>query len=203
MQERSPAWLVFTIAGIGYCCSILDTTIMHVVLPTISTQFHITLNDAGYTVHVYNLVFAAMLLITGKLADHYGHRNVFLIGLLVFTLSSLGCALAQSLPLLLLFRATQAVGGSALGSVGFAMVCSIYPPARPSARTRALNLWSALAALSAILGPILAGLLISYFPWNSVFWLHIPLCSIVFILAYSFLPPFPASPQQFDFPGAF
>src|SRR6266700_5397100 len=148
-------WLIFAGMGLAYAASILDTTVVHLALPTIARQFTADLMASSWVIHSYNVVFAAFLITAGRLADVYGHKRVLLSGISLFSLASLSCALAPSLFLLIVFRGLQALGGAALGSVGFAVVGLVFPKEH---RVLPLAIWSAIAALAAILGPIIGGL---------------------------------------------
>ncbi len=129
-------------------------------------------------IHSYNVVFAAFLITAGRLADVYGHKRVLLSGISLFSLASLSCALAPSLFLLIVFRGLQALGGAALGSVGFAVVGLVFPKEH---RVLPLAIWSAIAALAAILGPIIGGLTLLV-SWRLMFLINLPICALAFLL---------------------
>jgi EmrB/QacA subfamily drug resistance transporter len=177
-QSLIRRWLIFAGMGLAYAASILDTTIVHLALPTIGREFTADLMTTSWIVHSYNIVFAASLVIAGRLADTYGHKRILLMGISLFALSSLGCAFAPSMEWLIVLRAMQALGGASLGAGGFAVVCLIFPV---SHRALPLSIWSAVAALAAIMGPVIGGIVLA-FSWRWIFLINLPVCIFAFFL---------------------
>jgi MFS family permease len=193
-------WLIFAGMALAYAASILDTTIMHLALPTIARWFATDLMTASWVVNSYNLVFCAFLVTAGRLADTYGHKRLLLIGISLFSLASLACALAPSLFWLIVFRGIEALGCACLGSVGLSVVGLLFPK---ECRSRPLGIWSAIAALAAILGPIVGGLAL-LFSWRLLFLINLPICALAFLLT-NLLPTTPTQSRapRFDVAGMF
>jgi MFS family permease len=180
-QNRSQlrTWLVFLAASIGNFISILDITIVHISLPQMAIQLHTSIATAGWIIHAYNLVFAAALIPAGRLADQFGRKRFFLLGMGIFGGSSLLCAMAPTVEWLIAFRALQALGGACVASSALALVYAVFPTSR---RSRALAVWSAIAALAAVAGPVIGGVVTAFFSWNWIFLVNIPLCVVGCIL---------------------
>src|SRR6202012_3476967 len=114
----------------------------------------------------------SLLMASGSMADRFGRRRVFQIGLTLFTLGSLLCSLAPSIGLLVVFRCVQALGGSMLNPVALSIVSNTFTERR--ARARALGIWGAVFGISLALGPVLGGILVTGLSWRAVFWINIP-----------------------------
>ena len=128
---------------------LLDVTIVNVALPAIQASLHADFSDLQWVIDAYSLVLAALLLTTGSLADLYGRRRVFTIGLVIFTLSSLGSGLAQSPIMLNLFRGAQGVGGAAMFSTSLALLGSAF---QGRERGTAFGIWGAITGLAVAIG---------------------------------------------------
>jgi EmrB/QacA subfamily drug resistance transporter len=191
-------WLIFAGMGLAYAASILDTTIMHLALPTLARSLTADVMSTSWVVHSYNILFCAFLVTAGRLADTYGHKRVLLFGISLFSLASLLCALAPSLFFLIVFRGLQALGGACLGSVGLSVVGLLFPREQ---RTLPLAIWSAIAALAAVLGPIVGGLALLV-SWRMLFLINLPICAAAFLLT-GLLPPLPSHlrKSRFDVAG--
>src|SRR5271165_4335992 len=146
----------------------LDNTIVNVALPSIGRELHATVSGLQWTVSAYTLVIASLLLLAGSMADRYGRRRVFQIGLALFTLGSLLCSLAPSLGFLIAFRMLQAVGGSMLNPVAMSIIRNVFTD--PRERAQAIGMWGATVGVSLALGPVLGGALVDGIGWRSIFW---------------------------------
>ena len=133
----------------------LDVTIVNVALPSIQHALHTSVSGLQWTIDAYTLVIACLLMLSGSLADRFGRRRVFQIGLGAFSLGSLACSLAPSLGWLIAFRGLQAIGGSMLNPVAMAIIASTFTDR--AGRARAIGLWGSVAGLSLASGPVLGG----------------------------------------------
>ncbi|MGG7099214.1 MFS transporter [Rhodococcus sp. 24CO] len=176
---------------LAICCTSLfvvglDTTIVNVALPTIGVGFHVGIPGLEWVVNAYTLVLASLLISSGALADRFGRRRVFQIGLVVFGVASIACALAPSVGVLIAARIAQGVGGSMLSPVALAIVVNVMTD--PKERAKAIGVWAAVFGLSMAVGPIVGGVLIDSFGWRSVFWVNVPVIVIVLVLTAVFVP---------------
>jgi MFS family permease len=164
----------------------LDVTITNVALPSIQQALHAPVSGLQWTIDAYTLVIACLLMFSGSLADRFGRRRVFQIGLLIFSLGSLLCSIAPSLAALVAFRALQAVGGSMLNPVAMSIIAATFT--EPAGRARAVGAWGAVAGLSLASGPVLGGLLVTGLGWRSIFWINVPVGVLAICLTQRFVP---------------
>jgi len=164
----------------------LDVTIVNIALPSIQHDFHASVSDLQWTIDMYSLVIACLLMLSGSMADRFGRRRVFQIGLLLFVLGSLLCSLAPGLGWLVAFRGVQAVGGSMLNPVAISIIANTFTD--PKERGKAMGVWGSVFGLSLALGPVLGGLLVTGIGWRSIFWINVPIGVGVIVLTQLFVP---------------
>lgn len=187
------------------CCTSLfvvglDTTIVNIALPSIGESFHVGIAGLEWVVNAYTLVLASLLITSGALADRFGRKRVFQIGLIIFAVASIACALAPTVGALIAARIAQGIGGSMLSPVALAIVVNVMTD--PKERARAIGVWAAVFGLSMAVGPIVGGVLIGIFGWRSVFWVNVPVIVIVLVLTAVFVPESCApEPRRLDLPG--
>jgi EmrB/QacA subfamily drug resistance transporter len=161
------------IACAGAFLAFLDTTIVNIAFPDISRSFEGAGRDAlSWVLDGYFVIIAALLVPAGGLADRYGHKRIFLIGIAGFTAASLLCALAPSLETLIAARVLQGVGAALIAPASLAIVLDQFPPER---RAAGVGLWGAAAAAAAATGPTLGGALVELSDWRLVFLVNLPL----------------------------
>jgi DHA2 family multidrug resistance protein-like MFS transporter len=177
----------------------LDTAIANIALPAIATDLHVSPADVVWVVNVYQIALVATLLPMGALGEIVGHERIYLGGLLLFTLASLGCALSWSLDSLLVARALQGLGASGIMSVNTALVRFVYP-SRMLGRGFGHN--ALVVATAFTLGPTIASgiLAIGHWPW--LFAVNLPFGLIAMVIGFKTLPPTPRAVHAFDFFGA-
>jgi EmrB/QacA subfamily drug resistance transporter len=179
-----------TVVLLTCCLSVflvgLDLTIASIALPSIQRGLHAPVSGLQWTIDAYALVIACLLMFSGSLADRFGRRRVFQIGLTIFSAGSLLCSVAPSVAALVAFRGFQAVGASMLGPVAMSIVATTF--AEPAARARAVGVWGAVGGLSMASGPVLGGVLVSGLGWRSVFWVNVPIGVLAIYLAHRFVP---------------
>ncbi|MFF4652763.1 MFS transporter [Streptomyces sp. NPDC001380] len=154
----------------------LDATIVNVALPNIQQDLGADITQLQWIIDAYTLTFACLLLTSGTLGDILGRRRLFLGGLAGFTLASVACALSGSIGLLLAARAVQGVCGSIMIPVSLALVSAAHT--EPAARARAIGIWAGLGGLALSAGPVLGGLLVDRFGWQSIFWVNLPIGAV-------------------------
>jgi EmrB/QacA subfamily drug resistance transporter len=164
----------------------LDNTIVNVALPSIGKDLHATVSGLQWTVDAYTLVLASLLMLSGSMADRFGRRKVFQIGLVTFTIGSLACSLAPSLTWLVVFRMLQAIGGSMLNPVAMSIIRNTFNDSRE--RAQAIGIWGAVVGVSMAFGPVLGGILVQGVGWRSIFWVNIPVGIAALVLTACFVP---------------
>ena len=161
----------------------LDMTIVNVALPSIQSELDVPPSNLEWILNAYTLALASLILVGGALGDRYGRRRIFLAGLVVFTLGSLGCALSPDDPELIALRGLQGVGAAAMSPLTLSILVAAFPgPRAPGA----IGLWAAVGSLGFGAGPVIGGLLVDTFDWSAVFWVNVPLgvlCGVVTLLA--------------------
>ncbi|MET9441076.1 MFS transporter [Streptomyces sp. NPDC006610] len=197
---RRRRWTVLAVCALSMFLVGVDTTIVNVALPEMGRSLDVDTRGLEWVVDAYTVVLAALLIVSGALADRFGRRRVFRCGLLVFGLASLACALAPSLGLLVAARAVQGVGASMLSPVALAIVVNAMPD--PRERARAIGVWASVFGLSMAVGPVTGGALIAAFGWRAVFWINVPLVLAVLVLVAVFVPESRAErARRLDLPG--
>ncbi|HEY1644666.1 MAG TPA: MFS transporter [Streptosporangiaceae bacterium] len=151
---------------------VVDVLIVSVALPSMQRELHLSPAGLEWVVSAYALALAALIPLGGALGDHFGRKRVFLAGLILFTLASAACALSVSGGMLIGFRVVQGVGGAVMSSLTLSLISEAYPP---EARTRPIGIWAAVSGLAVAGGSVLGGLLLSVFPWSSIFWVNVPI----------------------------
>jgi EmrB/QacA subfamily drug resistance transporter len=186
--------------AIGTFMSGLDSSVVNMVLPNIRAFFHTSLSTIEWTVMSYLLVISSLLLAYGRLGDMYGHKRIYILGFIIFTLGSLLCALAPSVLVLVIFRGLQAVGAGMLMAMGPAIVTDAVSSKE---RGKALSVMAVSVASALTIGPVLGGFLTSAFGWQSIFLVNIPIGIGGVFLANKAIPNSKERiTQLFDFVGA-
>jgi NTE family protein len=163
---------VLLVAAFGAFLAFLDATIVNVAFPSIQASFPDTsIGGLSWVLNGYNIVFAAFLIVMGRLTDLLGRRRAFIAGVLVFTVASALCGAAPSLELLVAARVVQALGAALLVPASLALVVDAFPEEQ---RAHAIGLWGATAAVAAGLGPPMGGALVELGGWRWAFLINIP-----------------------------
>ena len=184
-DRQTNPWLVLLVLTTGFFMILLDTTIVNVAIPSMSAGLHTTLDQILWVVNAYVLVYAVLLITAGRLGDLYGQRNLFAIGLLVFTVASALCGFSQSPTQLIAARVVQGVGGAMLTPQALAILTSIFPPER---RGAAFGVWGGVAGLATLAGPTVGGALITWFSWPSIFFINVPIGIAALIATFLVIP---------------
>ncbi|MEU7136789.1 MFS transporter [Streptomyces sp. NPDC046261] len=193
-------WTVLAVCCLSMFLVGLDTTIVNVGLPAIGHGLGVGTRSLEWTVDAYTLVLASLLMSSGALADRFGRRRVFQVGLVVFGVASLLCAVAPSAGTLVAARAVQGIGASMLSPVALAIVVNAMPD--PRERAQAIGVWASVFGLSMAAGPVAGGALIAGFGWRSVFWINVPVIVAALVLVAVFVPESRAQrAQRLDLPG--
>ncbi|AQU70608.1 MFS transporter [Streptomyces niveus] len=168
-------WWTLTAVCLGTFMLLLDITIVNVALPDIQRSLHASFSDLQWVVDAYSLTLASLLLTAGSLADMYGRKKLYVIGLTIFSLASLLCGLAGSSLMLQLSRGIQGVGGSIMFSVSLALLADAF---RGKDRGVAFGIWGTITGLAVAIGPLLGGVLTTGLSWEWIFYVNLPIGAI-------------------------
>jgi EmrB/QacA subfamily drug resistance transporter len=171
---------------LGQFMVVLDATVVNVALPAMRRGLHLSASDLQWIVNAYLLTLGGLILLGGRLGDHFGRRRVYLAGAALFSLASLAGGLAPSGAVLLAARAVQGVGAALLAPGTLSLLTSVYTERR--ARTRALMVWSVVSASGATLGIVLGGVLTEFAGWRWVLFVNVPIGVLVLVLGRIALP---------------
>ncbi len=171
MRLRDNPWAVLVVLCLGFFMVLLDLTIVNIAIPAVIKDLNAALDQVLWVVNAYTLAYAVLLITASRLGDRFGQRNLFVIGLVVFTASSAACGLSQTPDQLIGFRVAQAIGGALLTPQTTAIITTIFPP---QARGVAFGIWGAIAGIASSLGPVLGGLLVTYINWRWIFYVNVP-----------------------------
>jgi DHA2 family multidrug resistance protein-like MFS transporter len=188
-------WRAMLAVAIAVAMSVLVTSIANIALPTIAHDMGVTPAESIWVVNAYQLAVTVTLLPFASMGDIYGHRRVYIWGLVVYTAASLVCALAPSLPVLVLGRVLQGFGGAGIMSVNGALVRFIYPR---EALGRGIGFNALVVAGSSAAGPSVAAAIMSVLSWPWLFALQVPAGIVALWLARRFLPRTPLAGHPFD-----
>jgi DHA2 family multidrug resistance protein-like MFS transporter len=177
----------------------LDTAIANIALPAIAADLHVSPADVVWVVNGYQIALVATLLPLGALGEIVGHQRIYIGGLLLFTLASLGCALAWSLPSLLIARTLQGLGASGLMSVNAALVRFVYPTHMLG---RGFGHNALVVGTAFTFGPTIASAILAFGPWPWLFAINIPFGVLAVVIGLKTLPRKPRAKHRFDFLNA-
>ena len=195
-------WWALMVLCLGVLMIVLDTTIVNVALPSIREDLHFTETSLVWVVNAYMLTFGGFLLLGGRLGDLLGHRRMFLAGLVVFTIASLACGLAQNQALLIGARAAQGLGGAVVSAVSLSLIMNLFT--ETGERARAMGVYGFVCAGGGSIGVLLGGLLTSALSWHWIFLVNLPIGVVVYALCLRLIPAAPpaAAGARLDVAGA-
>ena len=179
-DRRGNKWWTLVAVCLGTFMLLLDITIVNVALPDIQRALHSSFADLQWVVDAYALTLAAFLLTAGSLADMFGRRLMYLIGLVIFTGASVLCGFATSTLMLQLSRGLQGVGGAIMFAVSLALLADAF---RGRDRGTAFGVWGAVTGLAVAIGPLLGGLLTSGLSWRWIFFVNAPIGVIAVVIS--------------------
>lgn len=191
---------IIVTVGIGSFMATLDSSVVNIALPQISTYFNVTISTIEWVVMAYLLVISSLLLTYGRLGDMYGHKRIYSNGFLIFTAGSLLCGLSPSIVILITSRVVQAIGAGMLMAMGPAIITDVTPS---KDRGKALGMNGVATYVALTSGPIIGGFLTSKFGWQSIFFINVPVGVIGYFMGRKFLINKQVNTsQKFDIAGA-
>ncbi len=184
----------------GLFMIMLDNTIVNVALPSLQKSLHLKVSELEWVVTGYALTFGALMLTGGKLADLYGRRRIFVVGLVIFTGSSLACGLAGSANLLIAARVVQGLGAALMNPSTLSIITVTFPPRQ---RGTAIGIWAGVSALALAIGPLAGGVITERINWNWIFFINVPVGVIAIVAAFAFITESrdTSKEQRPDIPG--
>ena len=191
-------WHALWALMIGFFMIMLDSTIVSIANPTIMAKLHIGYATVVWVTSAYLLGYAVLLLVAGRLGDRFGPKNLYLIGLVVFTVASVWCGLSGSAGMLIAARAVQGVGAGLLTPQTLSTITRIFPAER---RGTAMSMWGATAGVASLVGPLAGGALVDSLGWEWIFFVNVPVGMIGVALAIWLVPVLPTQMHQFDWVG--
>jgi len=183
--KQTSHWLILILLALAQFMVVLDIAIVNVALPAMQKAFTMTPTSLQWIITAYTLTFGGFLLLGGRAADLFGRRRIFLIGIVLFTIASLGSGLAQSGGMLIFFRAAQGLAGAFMSPAALSIILVTYKEGHE--RNVALAVWGAVAAGGAAVGVLLGGIITQYLDWRWNFFVNVPVGIIVIITALKIL----------------
>src|SRR5438067_646455 len=197
--RRTNPWAVLAVFALGTFLTLLDLTIVNIAIPSIVDDIHAPLDGILWMLNAYSLVYAVLLITAGRLGDIYGPRQLFGLGVVVFTISSEPSRHSQDATQLVLSRARQGLGAALLAPQGLPMITSLFPADR---RGGVFAIFGMLAGLAVVLGPTLGGLIVSNWGWRWIFYVNVPVGALIVFLTWRVIPDLrPGRPHRLDFSG--
>ena len=195
-------WLVLVIVCLAQFMVVLDATIVNVALPSIQRGLHFSATDLQWVINAYTLVFGGFLLLGGRMADLLGRKRLFVAGAALFAIASVVNGLAQSPGMLIAGRALQGLGGALISPAALSIITTTFPDSRE--RTRALGVWSAIAAGGGAFGLLLGGILTEALSWEWIFIVNVPVGIATLLAALRWVPESRGNlaHRSFDIAGA-
>jgi EmrB/QacA subfamily drug resistance transporter len=176
----NPNWaLVATI--LGSSLSFIDGTVVNVALPSIQRDLGASVADAQWVIEAYALFLSALILVGGSLGDRFGRKRIYVIGISLFTVASMGCGFAPTITALIVARAVQGIGGALLVPGSLAIISATFDESR---RGAAIGAWSGFTTVTSALGPVLGGWLVQTLTWRWVFFINAPLAAITLAITF-------------------
>jgi EmrB/QacA subfamily drug resistance transporter len=182
--EENRKWWTLVAVAFGLFMIMLDNTVVNVALPSIQRSLGLQVSELEWVVTGYALTFGAFMLTGGKLADLLGRRRMFVVGLVIFTLSSLGCGLATGATMLIAARIIQGLGAALMNPSTLSIITVTFPPRQ---RGTAIGIWAGVSGLALAIGPLVGGLITEHVNWNWIFFINVPIGTLAVVAAYLFI----------------
>ena len=196
----SRKWPIFGVMMIAWFMTLLDVAIVNIAIPELQKDLSTDIETTSWVANAYNLAFGVVLVGMGRLADQFGRKRLFLLGLGLFTVASAACAAAWTVESLIIFRIFQGIGAGMLAPLGFAMTAMVFPPPQ---RGRGLALIAVVALVATALGPVIGGVLLEVADWHWIFIINVPVGIVGILLCIRVWPETwdLNAPRQVDYLG--
>ena len=185
MQSDPLRWKALAVVCAAFFMTVLDVSIVNVALPSIGKALHFTESNLQWVITAYAITFGGFLLLAGRMADLFGRRRVFVVGVTVFTIASLLCGLAWSEGVLIAARAVQGLGAAIITPSALSIVMTTFDEG--AERNKALGIWGALGGGGAAVGVLAGGVLTKYLGWEWIFFVNVPVGALAFALTPRFV----------------
>jgi EmrB/QacA subfamily drug resistance transporter len=182
--SENKKWWTLAAVAFGLFMIMLDNTVVNVALKTLQSSLHLQISELEWVVTGYALTFGAFMLTGGKLADLFGRRLIFVIGLVVFTASSLACGLAGDATILIAARVIQGLGAALMNPATLSIITVTFPPRE---RGTAIGIWAGVSALALAIGPLVGGLITQHIGWSWIFFINVPVGIVAIVAAFLFI----------------
>jgi len=186
MKKISKKWLALLVLTGGSFMIVIDATIVNVALPSIRASLGFNQSSLAWVVNAYLLTFGGFMLLGGRLGDLYGHKRLFLAGLMLFTAASLVCGISDTQTQLIVARAIQGLGGALVSAIGLSITMDLFT--EPVERTKAMGVFGFVSAGGGSVGVLLGGVLTDVLSWHWIFLVNVPVGAFVYFLALRLLP---------------
>ncbi len=200
MSKQKGIWiLIATILGSSMV--FIDSSVVNVALPKLQAELHANASSVQWVVEAYALFLGTLILIGGALGDQFGRKRIFLLGVAIFTAASVFCGISQTIEELIIARSIQGIGGALLTPGSLAIIRSAFDSKE---RGKAIGTWSGFSAITSAFGPVLGGWLVQNTSWRWIFFINIPLATMVILVSLLHLPESTSGEgrKHLDFPGA-
>jgi EmrB/QacA subfamily drug resistance transporter len=199
-EPENRKWWTLGAVAFGLFMIMLDNTIVNVALPSIQRDLNIGISELEWVFNGYALTFGVLMLTGGKLADMLGRRRIFIAGLVIFTLASLGCGLASSAGMLIGARVVQGVGSALMNPATLSIITATFPPRQ---RGMAIGIWAGVSGMALAIGPLVGGLITQHWSWNWIFFINVPIGIIAIVVARLVIDESrdTSAEQRLDLPG--
>ena len=171
LAPENRKWWTLAAVAFGLFMIMLDNTVVNVALPSIERDLHVSISELEWIVTAYALTFAALLITGGKLGDLYGRKLIFIVGIGIFTASSLACGLAPNAGFLIGARMVQGVGAALMNPASLSIITATFPPRE---RGQAIGIWAGVSAMALAIGPLVGGVIVETINWNWIFYINVP-----------------------------
>jgi EmrB/QacA subfamily drug resistance transporter len=200
ISEEARKWWTLAAVAFGLFMIMLDNTVVNVALPAIAADLEVGLSELEWIVTGYALTFASLMLTGGKLADMLGRRLIFIVGLVIFTLSSLVCGFAGSGDVLIAARVVQGAGAALMNPATLSIIAATFPPRQ---RGMAIGIWAGVSAMALAIGPLVGGLLTEHISWGWIFFVNVPIGVLAIAASILLIPESKdeSAEQRLDLPG--
>jgi EmrB/QacA subfamily drug resistance transporter len=195
--NRRPGWVV-GLTSTAYFMVVLDSVVVITALPRMQRDLHVSLSSLQWTLNAYGIAFAAGIITAAALGDRFGRRKVFTIGLALFTVASVACALAPNQPELIAARTVQGLGGAFVLPLSLTILTAAFPVER---RGTIVGIYGGLAGLAVAMGPIVGGAVTQGIGWQWIFWINVPIGLAAALLGLRMLPESYGAPERLDLVG--